>query len=131
MELNFDTEGTVELLAQPHTTVITVERPVHQLDPQQSRSTVEISSGSSIGPRGLTGPEGQMGPQGPEGPRGPQGPRGEQGATGLTGTRGPQGEKGESGTSILAGEGTPISGAGHPGDVYIDTLTGDIYRWEV
>ena len=128
MELNFDTEGTVELLAQPHTTVITVERPVRHVDPQQSRSTVEISSGSSIGPRGLTGPEGPMGPEGPEGPRGPQGPRGEQGNTGLTGTRGPQGP---AGNSVLAGEGMPTAQAGNPGDVYIDTLTGDIYRWEV
>lgn len=129
MELNFDTEGTLELRAMPHTTVITVERPVQSIEPQSRTEGVVIQTGAALGPRGLTGPQGTPGPEGPQGLRGPQGPRGEQGNPGLTGPTGAKGDRGDRGISVLSGEGVPTQN-GNPGDTYIDTLTGDVYRWE-
>lgn len=57
------------------------------------------------------------GPQGPQGPAGPQGPQGE---------RGPQGPRGN---SMTVGAGEP-TGDAMTGDSYIDSMTGDLYRYQ-
>lgn len=41
---------------------------------------------------------------------------------------GSQGPAGTDGKTITAGAGTP-SGSANVGDLYIDTETGDLYRW--
>lgn len=129
MELNFDDEGSVELRPQSVTTVITVNRPVQEIEAQPRTQSVSIEAAASMGPRGLTGPQGPQGLGGPQGPRGPKGDKGDIGNTGLTGASGPKGEKGDKGLSVLSGEGAPTQ-TGNPGDTYIDTMTGDVYRWE-
>ena len=40
----------------------------------------------------------------------------------------PRGDAGQDGSSIAAGDGAP-AGSGIDGDLYIDVLTGDLYRW--
>jgi hypothetical protein len=50
---------------------------------------------------------------------------GERGPAGEPGGAGPPGE---SGTIIMADAGAPTATA-NPGDLYIDTLTGDLYEW--
>jgi hypothetical protein len=56
------------------------------------------------------------------GPPGPQGPQGEQGDIGPTGQRG---------SLWTSGEGPPaLTGFELTGDMYLDELTGDIYRFE-
>jgi hypothetical protein len=82
-----------------------------------------------IGVTGFTGTTGATGATGPTGPTGATGPTGSTGATGSTGFTGPTGSAGTPGTVWFNGTGTPgvISGA-VPGDLYLDTVDGTVYR---
>jgi hypothetical protein len=78
------------------------------------------------GPQGVAGPTGNTGPQGAVGPAGATGPPGAQGVQGATGSTGPAGTRG---SIWLTGAGPPASPAGLlPGDMYLDTTSGDIYQ---
>jgi hypothetical protein len=47
---------------------------------------------------------------------------------GEIGPAGPTGDVGPTGTSIMADAGAPDVDTGAPGDLYIDTTNGDLYR---
>jgi hypothetical protein len=81
------------------------------------------------GPMGLQGPAGRPGDPGPAGKDGQPGPVGPAGPVGPQGLIGPRGSSGEPGGTRYFGDGPPglIVGA-HPGDEYVDRLTGDIYQ---
>ena len=49
-------------------------------------------------------------------------------AQGTRGPQGPQGPAGDDGTGISAASGAP-SDTANAGDLYIDTATGDLYRF--
>lgn len=84
------------------------------------------ASGSGAEFRGPAGPEGAQGPAGRDGVQGPQGPIGPEGAQGDQGPTGPAGPRG---SKWFTGAGTPTSIAGAlPGDMYLDTSTGVVYR---
>ncbi len=70
-----------------------------------------------------------QGPQGIEGPQGPQGLQGEVGPQGIQGIDGPAGVQGVRGTGWFSGSGAPAEGipGSIPGDLYLDTATGDVY----
>ena len=53
-----------------------------------------------------------------------QGPQGEPGSQGE---KGEQGNPGKDGSSVLSGVGAPSSELGKTGDLYVETVTGDIY----
>lgn len=55
--------------------------------------------------------------------------RGIPGPVGSPGGQGEPGEPGTDGNTIAAGSGAPVA-AGNDGDLYIDTGTGNLYRWE-
>lgn len=80
------------------------------------------------GPMGLTGPTGPTGPTGLTGSTGPTGATGPQGPTGATGPTGPQGAAGTNGEKWYTGSTTPSSGTGVDGDLYLNTITGDVYK---
>ncbi len=83
------------------------------------------------GEKGDKGDKGDTGAQGPAGPQGPQGDKGDTGATGpagSNGTNGTNGTNGADGSSFLHGEGAPDSSLGKSGDLYLDTLTWDVYE---
>lgn len=61
---------------------------------------------------------GAVGPQGPPGAPGETGPQGEQGPPGAGGA----------GSVIRTGDGVPSDGTGADTDIWIDRLTGDLYR---
>jgi hypothetical protein len=49
----------------------------------------------------------------------------------VTGAEGPAGDVGPAGppgTSVLSGTGAPGAQLGAPGDIYIDTATGDVWK---
>lgn len=49
---------------------------------------------------------------------------------GPAGAQGPQGEAGTRGSRWFTGSGTPTQDTGMlPGDLYLDTLTGDVHEW--
>jgi hypothetical protein len=88
-------------------------------------------------PKGnIKGPAGPQGPQGNVGATGAQGPPGTTGAQGPTGSQGPQGPTGATGPAgtrgsvWLTGTGPPSGAAPGilPGDMYLDTTSGDIYQ---
>jgi hypothetical protein len=93
------------------------------------------------GPPGVQGPVGPTGPKGDTGAAGATGPAGADGATGPTGAEGPAGVDGTDGADGATGAQGPrgtgwFSGAGAPapeppgaiaGDMYLDTVTGDVY----
>ena len=58
------------------------------------------------------------------GPTGATGATGPQGATGATGA---QGEAGPRGASVLSGSFEPANTLGSPGDIYVQSTTGDLY----
>lgn len=105
-------------LSTNETTVDVTMLPPHQI--------VLGDGGSGGGPMGPQGPAGPAGPQGATGPAGAQGPAG---PVGTQGPQGPQGEAGRDGQIRYTGHGAPgvILGA-QPGDTYLDTLTGVIYK---
>lgn len=80
------------------------------------------------GPQGVAGPTGATGPQGTAGATGAQGPPGAAGPAGPTGAAGPAGTRG---SYWFVGAGPPtVSGVGElPGDLYLDTNTGDVYQF--
>lgn len=78
------------------------------------------------GPQGPPGPPGAPGAPGKPGDKGDKGPQGPPGAPGAPGEPGPPGP---AGPSPLVGHGAP-SGAGQTGQIYIDTDTGDLYRYD-
>jgi hypothetical protein len=86
---------------------------------------------SIIGPTGPGG--GANGPTGPQGPAGPAGAgvQGAPGPTGPTGGLGPTGAPGQiilAGATIIFGNGVPLNTLGNDGDIYIDQLTGNVYK---
>ncbi len=70
-----------------------------------------------------------QGPQGIDGPQGSQGLQGETGPQGIQGIDGPAGVQGTRGTGWFNGSGAPAEGipGSIPGDLYLDTATGDVY----
>lgn len=62
------------------------------------------------------------------GPQGPAGAQGNPGQTGDTGSPGPQGNPGANGNMTHAGAGAPDIALGNVGDLYIDTVTGDLMK---
>jgi hypothetical protein len=89
---------------------------------------------------GCSGSDGRDGTDGADGMAGPAGPRGEDGADGedgapgakgdpgADGTNGTDGEDGADGGEILKGTGAPAAGLGKDGDLYIDTVSRDVYQ---
>ena len=83
------------------------------------------------GTKWVGGGTGQTGPAGPQGPAGPPGPAGPQGNTG------PQGATGQAGATGAAGPPTPVAvqdtapGAPINGDLWYDTVGGNLYIWAV
>lgn len=72
---------------------------------------------------------------GPLGPASyPTGPSGPAGPTGATGAEGPQGEQGLRGSRWYTGSGAPSAsvppGDRMVGDMYLDELTADVWRWD-
>lgn len=75
-----------------------------------------------LGPLGPISTPVIVGPPGPEGPEGP-----------ASMVSGPAGEDGERGSLWLTGEGPPPGGdpdVAQHGDMYLDTLSGDIWRYD-
>jgi hypothetical protein len=70
-----------------------------------------------------------QGPQGIEGPQGPLGPQGDVGPQGIQGIDGPAGIQGVRGTGWFNGSGAPAADipGSIPGDLYLDTDSGDVY----
>lgn len=82
------------------------------------------------GPQGPKGDQGSPGIQGPQGVQGPAGAAGPQGSQGLQGPAGANGLDGERGTGWFVGSGPPpavVEGA-RDGDLYLDTVSGDVYQ---
>lgn len=62
---------------------------------------------------------GAVGPEGPAGPPGTQGPQGDPGQPGTPG---------QDGSRWFTGDGPPPPDLGNPGDLYLDQISGDVYR---
>jgi len=70
----------------------------------------------------------EAGPQGIDGAVGAAGPQGEVGPAGTIGPDGPAGVQGVRGTGWFTGTGAPTDVPGSvPGDLYLESLTGDVY----
>jgi hypothetical protein len=72
---------------------------------------------------------------GPLGPASfPTGPAGPTGATGATGAQGPEGDPGPRGSRWYTGAGAPSDtippGERVQGDMWLDEMTGDVWRWD-
>ena len=80
-------------------------------------ATGAVGATGATGPKGDNGATGAIGATGPSG--GPMGATGDTGATGATGT---------SGTTFLTGTGIPAANLGAVGDLYLDTLTSNLYQ---
>ena len=89
------------------------------------------------GNTGATGPQGPQGIQGVKGDTGDTGPQGPQGLTGATGPQGPQGPTGPTGATgpagadgakWFSGSGAPSGALGVNGDLYLNTVNGDLYQ---
>lgn len=80
------------------------------------------------GAMGAAGPPGANGEDGDDGEPGADGMNGEDGAPGTNGTNGTNGENGADGSAILQGSGAPAAGLGVDGDIYIDTVSRDVYQ---
>ena len=74
--------------------------------------------------------DGAMGPQGLPGMPGPAGAAGAPGAStpGPAGAPGMPGPKGDDGATWLSGSGAPAATDGDLNDLFLDTITGDIYK---
>ena len=89
-----------------------------------------ISGGSiqgPVGPQGIQGIQGVVGATGAQGIQGPDGVAGAVGPTGPTGQTGPTGVRG---AQWFVGSGAPPATITNslPGDMYLDTVTGDVYQ---
>jgi hypothetical protein len=83
------------------------------------------------GRAGVDGDDGAVGPagmNGKDGDEGAPGSKGADGAPGTNGTIGTIGTNGADGSGILQGAGAPAAGLGADGDIYIDTVTRDVYQ---
>ena len=76
---------------------------------------------------GVAGPKGEKGDQGVPGQTGPQGPAGQDGSDGQDGKDGIDGLPGTDGATWLTGEQDPTDSDGENGDLYLNTLTFDIF----
>jgi hypothetical protein len=93
--------------------------------------TVVVGCGGGDGKDGADGRDGAQGSAGPAGVNGKDGADGvdgKDGATGATGADGQDGADGADGSAILKGTGAPADGVGADGDVYIDTVSRDVYQ---
>lgn len=71
-----------------------------------------------------------QGPQGTTGAKGDKGDPGDKGDQGDPGNDGADGVQGQRGSQWFTGAGVPAGVAGsEPGDIYLDTQTGDIYTF--
>lgn len=66
--------------------------------------------------------------RGPQGLPGPQGNPGQNGEQGIPGPAGSPGTPGTPGNMTHAGAGAPDIALGNVGDLYIDTVTGDLMK---
>jgi len=94
----------------------------------------------STGITGDTGPTGTTGTTGPTGPTGDSGATGDTGPTGCTGTTGTTGNTGSTGTTgntgatgirgtmIYTNPNDPVSGQGNENDLFINTITTDLFK---
>lgn len=99
--------------------------------------TMVVGCGGGDGKDGRDGAQGAMGAAGPPGANGMDGDDGEpgvdgmngtDGAPGTNGTNGMDGDNGTDGSAILQGSGAPAASLGVDGDIYIDTVSRDVYR---
>jgi hypothetical protein len=85
------------------------------------------------GETGSAGLQGLQGIQGIKGDAGPQGVQGPQGETGLQGIQGLKGDKGDAGPQWFSGLTPPASNPGLAPlnlDMYLNTSTGEVFRYE-
>jgi hypothetical protein len=85
----------------------------------------------AAGPAGANGKEGADGDDGSNGTNGTNGADGDDGADGAPGAKGDPGAAGDDGadgSAILKGVGAPAAGIGVDGDLYIDTVSRDVYQ---
>jgi Collagen triple helix repeat (20 copies) len=80
------------------------------------------------GAQGTAGPAGVNGKDGADGDDGAPGTTGKDGANGTDGTNGTNGTDGTDGGAILKGTGAPAASLGADGDLYIDTVSRDVYQ---
>ena len=94
---------------------------------------LSLTACGTVGPKGDKGDPGtpgQTGPQGPQGPAGQDGADGQDGKDGVDGQDGKDGVDGLPGTdgaTWLTGENDPSNDEGKNGDLYLNTLTFDIF----
>jgi hypothetical protein len=82
----------------------------------------------ATGPAGVNGKDGADGDDGTNGTNGTNGTDGDDGAPGAKGDPGADGDDGADGSAILKGTGAPAAGLGVDGDLYIDTVSRDVYQ---
>lgn len=80
------------------------------------------------GPAGVNGKDGDDGKDGAPGANGTNGTNGKDGVDGKDGADGEDGTDGADGSAILKGTGAPANSLGADGDVYIDTVSRDVYQ---
>jgi hypothetical protein len=96
--------------------------------------TMLVGCGGSDGKdgrEGVPGPTGAAGPPGANGQDGEDGAPGADGAdgsNGMDGIDGMDGAPGADGGAILQGSGAPAAALGADGDIYIDTVSRDVYQ---
>ncbi|MGN0823923.1 MAG: peptidoglycan DD-metalloendopeptidase family protein [Candidatus Coproplasma sp.] len=79
------------------------------------------------GMQGIQGEKGEQGIQGIQGEKGEQGIQGIQGEKGEQGIQGENGENGADGATWLSGLTAPDASIGKVGDMYLDTVTYNVY----
>jgi hypothetical protein len=87
--------------------------------------------GGKDGSDGAPGPQGTAGPpgaNGQDGDNGTDGAPGADGTNGMDGAPGTNGTDGAAGGAILQGSGAPAAALGADGDLYIDTVSRDVYQ---
>ena len=82
----------------------------------------------AAGPAGQNGKDGTDGDDGSNGTNGTNGADGDDGADGAPGAKGADGADGADGGAILKGAGAPGAALGADGDIYIDTVSRDVYQ---
>jgi hypothetical protein len=82
----------------------------------------------SAGPAGVNGKDGDDGAPGATGKDGAPGADGTNGTNGTNGADGTNGVDGADGGAILKGTGAPAVSLGADGDLYIDTVSRDVYQ---
>lgn len=90
--------------------------------------TLVVGCSGTDGKDGADGRDGEPGRAGPAGRDGADGADGKDGAPGATGKDGAPGMDGAEGAAILKGTGAPAAGLGADGDLYIDTVSRDVYQ---